>query len=501
MGNKLTIIKEYIHWDGTELAARIASKDISAEEALQCAIERAEEFKEYNAIINPMYDLGKSQISKGLHNGPFTGVPTLLKDLMAHYKGVPTSSGSNALKDFIPTEDSELTRRIKGAGLVIFGKTNTPELGIKGTTEPKAYGPTRNPWDKTRTPGGSSGGSAAATALRIVPFAHGGDGGGSIRIPSSHCGLFGLKPTRGRNPMGPYEGEVCDGAVVEHFLTRSVRDSATLLDATHGPDLGALFHIAPPEGSYLEGIKTDPKKLRIAYSTKSPMGGEIHPDCNKAILETVKLLEDLGHECHPAEVAFSGDDLAKYFMVQYSAENSHTISLIEKEKGKAFTNKNIEIESKMLSLIGNTFTARDFIAAQKFKHKLCYEYAKFHQKYDLYLTPSTGSPAPLLGVHEVSASERILSNIVYALGAGKLLMASGLVDKVAKDNLDKVPFTQMANITGNPSMSVPLYWNSENLPLGSMFSAPTGNEMILFKLAAQLEKARPWAMKMPTGIV
>lgn len=496
----MEIIKEYIHWDGTELASRISKKDISPEEALNTAIKRASDLQEYNAIINPMYDTAKELISKGLPEGPFYGVPTLLKDLMAHYKGIPTSSGSNSCKTFIPQEDAEIVRRMKKAGLVIFGKTNTPEFGIKGTTEPTAFGATKNPWNKNHTPGGSSGGSAAATALRIVPFAHGGDGGGSIRIPSSHCGLFGLKPTRGRNPMGPYVGEVCDGAVVEHFLTRSVRDSAALLDSTHGPDLGALFHIAPPKGSFLEGIKKDPNKLKIAYSTRSPLGGEIHPDCIKAIKETVKLLEELGHECGEDEVKFNGSDLAKYFMVQYSAENSHTVSLIQKEKGKAFTNKNIEIETKILSLIGNTFTARDFIAAQAFKHRLAFEYAKFHQKYDLYLTPSTASPAPLLGQHEVSFFEKLLSHMVYSLGAGKLLSASGIVDKVAKENLDKVPFTQMANITGNPSMSVPLYWTSSNLPVGSMFSAATGNEMILFQMAAQLEKARPWGEKLPPSI-
>ncbi len=492
------MFKQYDQFDGLGLAELIRKKEVSASEVLEAAINKAEEHKDLNAIIRPMYDEAKKEMGKLRGDGIFEGVPTLLKDLIIHYKGVPTTSGSKALKDFIPEQDSYFLEKMRKAGMLVMGKTNTPEFGIKGTTEPEFFGPTKNPWDKTRTPGGSSGGSASAIAAGIVPFAHGNDGGGSIRIPASHCGLFGLKPTRKRTPHGPFYGEIVDGAVCDHFITRTVRDSAALLDVVGGDDPDGVFNIPAHQGSYLEEIKTPPQKLKIGYKLESPIGGNISPHCQKALEETIKLCRDLGHEVEEASPVFDGTELAKYFLVQYSSSNAFTYEQIVRMKGSSFAKANTELETQVLCLIGRTFTAEDYVRAQDFKYRLCKSFHHFHQKYDLFLTPTVAYPAGKLGTHTISFSEELASRVVLGLKAGKLLMATGLVDKIAKENMDKVPYTQMTNVNGFPSMSVPLYWTEEGLPLGSMFSARFGDETTLLKLAHQLEQAKSWHQKRPT---
>jgi amidase len=491
------MFKEYDQYDGLGLSELIKRKEVSTNDVLEAAINKAEENKDLNAIIRPMYDEARNEMSKLNGEGIFEGVPTLLKDLIIHYKGVPTTSGSKALKDFIPTEDSYFTQRMKNAGMLIIGKSNTPEFGIKGTTEPEYFGATKNPWDKTRTPGGSSGGSASAVAAGIVPFAHGNDGGGSIRIPASHCGLFGLKPTRKRTPHGPFYGEIVDGAVCDHFITKSVRDSAALLDVVSGDDPTAVFNIESYKGSYLKDINEPPKKLKIGYHLNSPIGGTISSDCQKALEQTITLCRELGHEVQEASPKFDGLELAKYFLIQYSASNSFTYEQIVRQKGASFARNNTELETQVLCLIGKTFTAEDYVRAQDFKFRLCKSFHEFHKDYDLLLTPTVAHPAGKLGTHQISFLEEIASQIVLKLKAGKLLMATGLVDKIAKENMNKVPYTQMTNINGFPSMSVPLYWTEKGMPLGSMFSARFGDEVTLLQLAAQLENAQDWKKRRP----
>jgi amidase len=491
----MTKFPEYENFDGLGLAELIKKKEITKAEVLEAAIDRANKWKKINSIIFPMYDIAKDYLKKDME-GPFAGVPTLLKDLIADYEGTPITSGSKSLREYVSSFDSELVTRFKKAGVVIFGKTNAPEFGIMGTTEPEFFGPTLNPWDLTRSPGGSSGGSAAAVAAGIVPFAHGGDGGGSIRIPSSNCGLFGLKPTRGRNPTGPLYGEILDGAVVEHILSRSVRDSAAMLDFTNGPELGAPYNICPPEGSYLKALDDCPK-LKIGYSVKSVMGGPINPDVVKAILDTVILLKDLGHEVEEISPEIDGAKLAKSYLVNLCAHVGADLELISSKLSKYAAKNEVELITKTLGLIGTKLPATEFVAAKRYWHEISINYAKFHQKYDLHLTPVGSRPPVKLGSEDVKPMEKVLMSMVNALGAGKLLIRSGIVDKIAKESFDKFPFTQMANLSGNPSMSVPLFWNDENLPIGSMFSAKWGDEMTLFKLGAQLEKARPWFQKRP----
>src|SRR5205807_2664545 len=286
-------------------------KSVRSIELVEAAIARIGSLNpKLNAVVTPMFDRARAEASVALADGPFTGVPFLLKDLVAEYAGVRFTEGSAFLDGhYTPESDSELTRRLRRAGLVVIGKTNTPELGILPTTEPRLFGPTRNPWNLGRTPGGSSGGSAAAVAAGLVAMAHANDGGGSIRIPASCCGLFGLKPTRGRNPLGPIYGDIFSGLVVEHGLTRSVRDSAALLDATAGPDLGDPYSVPSPARPFLEEVEAAPDQLRIGFSIRTPLGTELHPDCVAAVRDAAALCESLGHEVVEAAPRFDGEQL------------------------------------------------------------------------------------------------------------------------------------------------------------------------------------------------
>ncbi|MCP4667725.1 MAG: amidase, partial [Deltaproteobacteria bacterium] len=294
--------------DATAQADLVRRKEVKASELVEAAIDRIERVNpELNAVVTPMYDEARDAVKAGPTDGPFAGVPFLLKDLLAAYKGVRMTLGSTLMRDFVPDHDSELVRRLKRAGLVIVGKTNTPEFGILPTTEPRLFGPCRNPWDRERTTGGSSGGSAAAVAAGMVPMAHGNDGGGSIRIPASCCGLFGLKPTRGRNPLGPDFGDIMGGLVAEHAITRSVRDSARLLDATSGPDVGDPYWAPPAERPFAQEVGADPGRLRIAFTVEATTGVEIHADCVNAVKDAAGLCAELGHEVVEAAPEVAGD--------------------------------------------------------------------------------------------------------------------------------------------------------------------------------------------------
>jgi amidase len=323
--------REYDHYDGLGLAELVRRKEVSPAELVEEAIRRIETVNpQINAVIHPMYDLARQQVQQGLPEGPFRGVPFLLKDLLVYYAGVPTRSGSRFFRDFVPDHDSEIVRRYRQAGVVVLGKTNTPELGLVPYTEPVLFGPSRNPWDLSRTTGGSSGGSGAAVAARLVPVAHGNDGGGSIRIPASCCGVFGLKPTRGRTPMGPDIGEAWRGMAINHVLTLSVRDSAAMLDATAGPDVGAPYIIPPPERPFLEEVGRDPGRLRIAFTTRPLLPGTVHPDCVRGVEETARLCQDLGHIVEEAAPQIDGHAFARDFLTMVCAETRADI-----EEGEA----------------------------------------------------------------------------------------------------------------------------------------------------------------------
>jgi len=493
-----TMFKEFDQYDGLGLAELVRAREISAEELCETAIARIEALNpKLNAVVTPMYDHARAAMRQGLPTGPFTGVPFLLKDLLAAYAGVPLTSGSKACRGFIPTEDSEMVVRFKRAGTVILGKTNTPEFGLMGYTEPELHGATRNPWNTEHTPGGSSGGSAAAVASGMVPLASGGDGGGSIRIPAACCGLFGLKTTRGRNPIGPEFGAIWQGAVIEHVITRTVRDSAAMLDVTQGPDVGASAILPQPECPYLKDMEQDPGRLRIAFTIRSPLGTSVHPECIKGIEETVQLLETLGHHVEEAEPRIDGRALAMSYLTMYFGEMAADIDALHQILGRKACQKDVEALTWTLGLMGRTYSAGYFVTAMREWGKAARIMGHFHLKYDLYLTPTLAFPPVRIGELKPKPIEALALKVINALGLGRLVKISGKMDKLAVESLSKTPFTQLANFTGQPAMSVPLHWTHDGLPCGSQFISRFGDESTLFRLARQLEQAQPWFEKRP----
>lgn len=469
--------EEFASMDATAQAELVRRGEVQPVELVEAAIERAELLNpKINAIITPMYDRARDAARGSLPEGPFRGVPFLLKDLLAACAGVRMASGSRFLQDFVPEHDSELVARLKRTGLVILGKTNTPELGILPTTEPHLFGATHNPWKSDRSPGGSSGGSAAAVAAGIVAFAHANDGGGSIRIPASCCGLFGLKPTRARNPLGPGLGDVMGGLVVEHAVTRSVRDSAALLDATAGPDVGDPYWAPPPLRPYAEEVESDPGRLRIAYSTKAPNGAKIHPDSISAVLEVAKLCAELGHEVTEAAPEINGPMLVQAFTTVWAAGSASGIDGFAFLSGQAPQAEQFEPLTWGLYEMGQRVTGSAYLLAQMALQRIARDVAQFMEKYDAWLTPTLAEPPLPLGTFD-STRNNPLRGFYRAV--------------------DYVPFTPIANATGQPGMSVPLCWNSDGLPVGTHFFGRFGDEGLLFRLAAQLERARPWAGRRP----
>jgi amidase len=490
--------KEYDQYDGLGLAELIRTRQVSADEVCEAAVRRIERYNpKLNAVVTPLFEFARRSIAQGLPAGAFQGVPFLLKDLLSILAGAPLSFGCKALKDFVPDHDSELVRRFKQAGLVILGKTNTPEFGLVAYTEPELFGPTRNPWDSTRTPGGSSGGAAAAVSSGMVPLAGAGDGGGSIRIPAAYCGLFGLKPSRGRIPTGPDFGELWQGAVVEHVITRTVRDSAAMLDAAAGADVGAPFVVAPPERPYLEEIGREPPRLRIAFHLRSPIGTPVHPENEKAVLQAAVMLQKLGHEVSEASPDLDGMALARSYLTMLYGEVAADLKDLEQVLGRAAGPQDVEAATWTLGLLGRCESAASMAAARRLWGRAARTLGRFHEVFDLYLTPSTAQPPARIGELKPKPHEVAALNAINRLGRGRWLRRSGIIERLAIRNMARTPFTQLANFTGQPAMSVPLHWTREGLPCGVHFMARIGDEGTLLRLAAQLEKASPWFHRRP----
>jgi amidase len=470
-------MKEYISLDAMALASLVRQKQVKAIELVDAAIERIESMNPIlNAVVTPMYEQAREMALGKIPEGPFTGVPFLLKDLGATYAGVRMTMGSDFMRHFVPDHDNELVARLKRAGLIIIGKTNTPELGILPTTEPRLFGPSRNPWNIQRTPGGSSGGSAAAVAARFVPMAHGNDGGGSIRIPASCCGLFGIKPTRARNPLGPDFGDLFSGLIIDHALTRSVRDSAALLDATSGPDIGDPYWAPPPARPFLKEVGADPGKLRIAFTTITPRGVKVHADCIHAVEDAVALCSELGHEVIEASPEVNGELITKNFMILWSVGCAWTIDGLGLETGKVPNPDQFEPLTWALYEMGRNQSASSYLFSLTYLQRVARDIARSFLNYDVWLTPTLGEPPVPLGSFDSTPDNPF----------------EGLRRAIAF-----VPFTPICNATGQPAMSIPLYWNAEGLPVGVHFIGRFGDEATLFRLAAQLESARPWADRLP----
>ncbi len=474
----MTKINEYPSLDATALAALVKQKQVKAIELVDAAIERIEHLNStLNAVVTPMYEQAREAANGKLTNGPFAGVPFMLKDLGAPFAGVRMTMGSVFMRHFVPDHDNELVARLKRAGLIIVGKTNTPELGILPTTEPRLFGPTHNPWDIDRTPGGSSGGSATAVAARFVPMAHANDGGGSIRIPASCCGLFGAKPTRARNPLGPDFGDLFSGLVIDHAVTRTVRDSAALLDATAGPDIGDPYWAPPPARPFLQEVGADPGRLRIAFTKTTPGGVKVHPDCISAVEDAAALCSELGHEVVEAVPQVNGELVTMNFMVLWAVGCAWTIDGLGLIMGKAPAPDQFEPLTWALYQMGRQQSGSSYLFSLTILQRVARDIARFFMTHDVWLTPTLGEPPVPLGTFD-SPPENPLEGLRRAIAF--------------------VPFTPICNATGQPAMSVPLYWNAEGLPVGVHFIGRFGDEATLFRLAGQLESARPWADRRPS---
>jgi amidase len=471
--------------DATAQAELVRAGEATPLELAEAAVARIEALNpRLNAVIHELFDDGREQARDDLPHGPFTGVPFLLKDLGAALAGQPFHLGMKLLKEagFRMPVDSYLGRRFRDAGLVTLGKTNLPELGILPTTEPAAYGPTRNPWDPERTPGGSSGGAAAAVASGMVPIAHANDGGGSIRIPASYCGLFGLKPTRQRVSEGPLIGDSMSGLTVELAVARSVRDAATLLDAIHGPAPGDPYGAPRPERPYVEELTAERGELRIGILEQPPVPGlESHPDCVAAVREARALLESLGHrveESAPLNAELAEQlDLEDSFLTRWAAGQAESLDQLGALVGREVVAGDVEPLTWALAEVGRERSAGRYLRDVTLHQTVSRAIAAWYESgFDLLLTPTTAEPPPPLGTYDDSGADP-LDAFRRAVPAGS--------------------FTAIFNATGQPAASVPLHTNEDGLPIGVQLVAPFGREDLLIGVSAQLEAARPWADRRP----
>ena len=469
--------KDYIDYDAVGLAEQVADKAISPGEVLAAAMERIETFNpSVNAVVQTWFEAAERAIAEGLPEGPFTGVPMLIKDLNAPVKDTVLSNGSRLFADNRVDFDSELVARYRRSGMLLLGRTNTPEMGASASTDPVLHGPARNPWNLEHTPGGSSGGAGAAVAAGMLPAAHATDGGGSIRIPAACCGLVGLKPTRNRNPMGPHRGEGWNGLSHEHVVSRTVRDSAAILDATHGPDIGAPYHQAPPERPYLEEVGRDPGELRIALMAKPLSGAAVDKECQWAVEETARLCESLGHHVVEAAPAVDPDEWSKTAQIIISTAVAWAIGEREKQLGRPAGEDELEGVVAAIVARGRTIEATDYFAAVQTMHRIGRAVGGFFQEHDVLLSPTLAKPP---------------------LRVGELTLDTDDVRGNREAMAGFSPFTSLFNLTGQPAASVPCGFSSDGLPIGLHVVGRKGDEATILRASAVFEKMRPWADKHP----
>ncbi|MBW2461413.1 MAG: amidase [Deltaproteobacteria bacterium] len=484
--------------DALGLAELVRDGEVTPLELVEAAISNIEEVNgDLNAVVIRMYDEARRVAGGDLPDGPFRGVPFLLKNLLSAYSGVRLTGGSRYYADYVPDHDAELVKRYKRAGLVVVGKTNTPELGIVPFTEPELHGPTHTPWKLGYNSGGSSGGAGAAVGAGVVPAAHGGDGGGSIRIPAACCGVFGFKPTRARTPTGPDASEHWYGFAIEHALTRSVRDSAALLDATTGPEVGNWYAPPPVPEPFLDATRREPRKLRVAFTTDPLMPSKVHPDCVTATERMAQALEDLGHHVEEARPPVDASAFARDFLTVVSVATATEAIAGAKIVGRPATKDDFEVTTWLAVMMGRNTGAVQFALALENLKTLSRTTAPFFEDYDVLLTPTLGGPPPKIGALKPKGFEATLQRAIVRGNLAPLLKVPGAVERVAEEVYDFVPFTIFANVTGQPSMNVPFHWNDDGLPIGTMLTGRFGDDWTLLSLAAQLEEAHPWANKRP----
>lgn len=466
-------LAEYVEYDATGLAELVARGEVTANALLDLALEAMAAVNgQTNAVVHSFADEARRFIDQDLGAGPFKGVPFLLKDLTQHYAGQPTGAGSPLRIGHRAAADTELVRRYKKAGFVIFGKTAVPELAMDWTTRSRMHGETNNPWNLAHTSGTSSGGTAAAVAAGVVPAAHGNDGGGSIRVPAACCGIFGLKPSRGRNPAAP-AGATWDGMLVEHVLTRSVRDSAAILDATAGPTLGQFYN-SPVGGHFASEVRRDPGKLRIGVLTQAPYGAATHGDCLTAVEDAIALLTSLGHDCAPARLDLPTEgwpSFEAYILAEYAAD----MHIEERLLGRPLTDDDLPPTLREMIAAGQALSGVDQRMATAGVHRVAQAVTDMFDGFDVILSPTLARP-PLRHdafPHDVTMQDH------YSF------------------YLSWMPYTHIYNVSGAPAITVPLHWNPAGLPIGVQFAARPAREDILIRLGSQLEAARPWWHRRP----
>ncbi|GAV13214.1 amidase [Paenibacillus sp. NAIST15-1] len=472
-------LSEYASYDGLGLAELVKRGEVTPEEltALACEAIRLVN-PQLNVMAVSMQELAEKESKSALPNGPFTGIPFLVKDSTLHAAGVPLNSGSRLGEGMIYPYDSEMMRRFRQAGLVTLGSTTAPEFGFNVTTEAVLYGPTRNPWNPDRSPGGSSGGSAAAVAAGIVPIAHANDGGGSIRIPAACSGLVGLKPTRGRTPNGPDNGEVLSGLGIQFAVTKTVRDTAALLDAVAGPDPGAYAWAERPSRPFSAELDEEPGRLRIAWTGKPFSGTPVDAECLRVLHETVGLCEELGHELVEVLPEVDYEALFVATMHIWAANTYHGIERLAKTLNRKPSEHNLEATILKAYQYGATLTAHDLLNALDISAQASRSVGRFFEQYDVLLSPTIASvPFPLgeLNANNPDIDLRSWTEQVFT----------------------RAPFTSLFNTTGQPAVSLPLGWSADGLPIGMQFAGRFADEATLLRLSAQLEAARPWNHKRP----
>lgn len=472
-------LKDYTSHDGLGLAELVARKQVKPEELVAAALAAVEKVNpKINAVLQTLAAQAEAEVRGGLPQGPFTGVPFLIKELVLHAKNVRCDMGAKLAQGYVPSDDTELMARFRRAGLVLTGTTQTPELGYNPTTETTLFGPVHNPWDLARSAGGSSGGSGAAVAAGIVPIAHANDGGGSIRIPASCNGLVGLKPSRDRIPTGPDYGDPLCGLACEFVVSRSVRDSAALLDLVAGADAGAPGQPVPPPRPYRELIATPPTRLRIAWTTTPASGAKIDPECVKAVQDTVRSLESLGHIVMEDRPQYDWEAFLANVHVIWTSYTASAVDGVSAMMNRKPGPENLEAVTLACYEDGKRYAAVDLLNAMAHGNVLSRLVGAFFQNVDIFVTPTIArTPAPL---GELNQNRKDMTAMEWT-----------------RQVFSYCPFTPLFNSTGQPAISLPLHWSASGLPVGVQFVGRFGDEATLLRLATQLEQARPWADKRP----
>lgn len=486
-------LKTYMNLDAIDLAELIHNKEVKPSELVELSFQQLEKV---NPILNAVTHHRKEKVieeAKKFNSDqrPFSGVPILLKNISQSLKGEPLTSGASLFKSNISKNDSNYVGKLREAGFLFLGHSNTPEFGLKNITEPHVYGPTRNPWNIDYSPGGSSGGAASAIASGIVPIAGASDGGGSIRIPASFSGLVGLKPTRGRTPVGPGVGRQWQGASIDFVLSRSVRDSAAMLDVLQVVQQEAAFNTPLLPGSSLKALNEPVKQLKIAYTTQSPVDTPVSEDAKMAVRKVVEWMEKEGHMIEEKDHPVDGIQLMKDYFLMNSGEMASLIEKVEGALGRRVTEKDVEVETWMLYLAGQSVTASKYAASLASWDIAAAKMALFHQTYDLFITPATADTAPKIG--ELTHSDENARQLIMRMNEAKNSeQQQDIIWDMFLPSLTYTPFTQLANLTGQPAISIPTYVSSAGLPLGVQMIAPKGEERLLLQLASLIEQTDLW---------